>query len=106
LVGAPRFELGTQSFDGKWQLAASQATRLPAATQLGVRDTCAKGIASLFLLYVPSRPFVSLPYIALPTYVIASPLRESDPMLDLIVLAVGLGLFAVSAGYLYACERL
>jgi hypothetical protein len=28
------------------------------------------------------------------------------PMLDLIMLAIGLGLFAATVGYAYACERL
>jgi len=27
-------------------------------------------------------------------------------MMDLLVLAIGLGLFALSVGYAYACERL
>jgi len=27
-------------------------------------------------------------------------------MMDLLMLAIGLGLFALSAGYAYACERL
>lgn len=31
---------------------------------------------------------------------------RSIPMLDLVVLALGLGLFVVSVGYAYACDRL
>jgi hypothetical protein len=38
------------------------------------------------------------------------PLRHcfarSKPMLDLILVAVGLGFFALSIGYAYACDRL
>ena len=35
-------------------------------------------------------------------------IRKSDEasMLDLIMLAIGLGFFALSVGYAYACERL
>jgi len=32
--------------------------------------------------------------------------HRSDPMLDLIMLATGLGFFVLSIGYVYACERL
>jgi hypothetical protein len=32
--------------------------------------------------------------------------RWSAPMLDLFMLAIGLGLFVLSIGYAYACERL
>jgi hypothetical protein len=32
--------------------------------------------------------------------------HRSTPMLDLIMLAIGLGFFALSVGYAYACERL
>jgi hypothetical protein len=31
---------------------------------------------------------------------------RSNPMLDLIMLAIGLGFFVLSVGYAYACERL
>ncbi|WP_257730477.1 hypothetical protein [Rhodoplanes sp. Z2-YC6860] len=31
---------------------------------------------------------------------------RSIPMLDIILLALGLGLFALTVGYAYACERL
>jgi hypothetical protein len=31
---------------------------------------------------------------------------KEHPMLDLILLAVGLGFFALSIGYVYACDRL
>jgi hypothetical protein len=30
----------------------------------------------------------------------------NHPMLDLILLAIGLGFFALSIGYAYACDRL
>jgi hypothetical protein len=30
----------------------------------------------------------------------------STPMLDVIMLAIGLGFFALSVGYAYACDRL
>jgi len=33
-------------------------------------------------------------------------IRRSKPMLDLILLAVGLGFFVLSVAYAYACERL
>jgi hypothetical protein len=36
--------------------------------------------------------------------VIAS--RKGIQMMDVILLAIGLGFFAVSVGYAYACERL
>jgi hypothetical protein len=32
--------------------------------------------------------------------------EEHTPMLDVIMLAVGLGFFALSVAYVYACERL
>ena len=32
--------------------------------------------------------------------------HQEHPMLDLIMLAIGLGFFALSVGYAYACERL
>ena len=37
--------------------------------------------------------------------VIACAIRENS-MLDLIMLALGLGFFAAAVGYTYACERL
>jgi hypothetical protein len=33
-------------------------------------------------------------------------IRKEQPVLDLILLAVGLGFFALSIAYAYACERL
>jgi hypothetical protein len=30
----------------------------------------------------------------------------STPMLDVVMLAIGLGFFALSVGYCYACDRL
>ena len=33
-------------------------------------------------------------------------LQGVSPMLDLIMLAIGLGFFALSIGYSYACDRL
>jgi hypothetical protein len=36
----------------------------------------------------------------------ASALQRSTAMLDLIMLAIGLGFFALSIGYVYACDRL
>jgi hypothetical protein len=32
--------------------------------------------------------------------------REENPMLDLMMLALGLAFFAAAVGYTYACERL
>jgi hypothetical protein len=32
--------------------------------------------------------------------------RKEHPMLDLILLALGLGFFVISIGYAYACDRL
>ena len=32
--------------------------------------------------------------------------RKEDSMLDIIMLAIGLGFFALSIGYAFACERL
>ena len=31
---------------------------------------------------------------------------KEHPMLDIVMLALGLGFFAVAVGYTYACERL
>jgi hypothetical protein len=31
---------------------------------------------------------------------------RSDQMMDLLMLAIGLGFFALSVGYAYACDRL
>jgi hypothetical protein len=36
----------------------------------------------------------------------ASRHRQENSMLDIIVLALGLGFFAAAIGYTYACERL
>jgi hypothetical protein len=33
-------------------------------------------------------------------------LSGASTMLDLVMLAIGLGFFALSVGYVYACERL
>ena len=32
--------------------------------------------------------------------------REEHPMLDIVMLAIGLGFFALSIGYAFVCERL
>jgi hypothetical protein len=32
--------------------------------------------------------------------------RQEHPMMDVIMLAIGLGFFALSIGYVVACERL
>jgi hypothetical protein len=32
--------------------------------------------------------------------------RKERPMLDVVVLAIGLGFFALTVGYAYACDRL
>ena len=32
--------------------------------------------------------------------------RQEHSMLDIIMLAIGLGFFALSVGYVYACDRL
>jgi hypothetical protein len=42
------------------------------------------------------RPFVRL----------AVHVAQEHPMLDIVVLALGLGFFAAGIGYAYACERL
>jgi hypothetical protein len=34
-----------------------------------------------------------------------NPSRSAFPMLDIIMLAIGLGLFAVSVAYAYACDQ-
>jgi len=56
-------------------------------------------------IYIFARQFTSLPYVARPICLIAQR-RESDQMLDLILLASGLAFFALSIGYAFACERL
>ena len=35
-----------------------------------------------------------------------TPHIEATPMLDLVMLALGLGLFALTVGYAFACDRL
>lgn len=35
-----------------------------------------------------------------------TPRSMEQPMLDIVLLALGLGLFALTVGYAYACERL
>jgi hypothetical protein len=35
-----------------------------------------------------------------------TPRSKEQPMLDIVLLALGLGLFALTVGYAYACERL
>ena len=42
------------------------------------------------------RPFASAPHIS----------AQEQLMLDIVMLALGLGFFAVAVGYSYACERL
>jgi hypothetical protein len=42
-----------------------------------------------------------LPYLRIALYV-----AEEHPMLDIVMLALGLGFFAAGIGYAYACERL
>jgi len=41
----------------------------------------------------------------LPMLRLSSAIR-SNPMLDILMLTLGLGLFALAIGYTYACERL
>jgi len=36
----------------------------------------------------------------------ASVIARSNPMLDLVMLVIGLGFFALSVGYTIACDRL
>jgi hypothetical protein len=38
--------------------------------------------------------------------VLARDIRKEQPMLDVILLAVGLGFFVLSIAYAYVCERL
>jgi hypothetical protein len=59
---------------------------------------------SLFLLDTAPPQITSLPYNHRPICIVA-PLKEAA-MLDIILLALALGLFVVSAGYAYACDRL
>lgn len=35
-----------------------------------------------------------------------NPLKGGVPMLDIVLLALGLGFFVISIGYAYACDRL
>jgi hypothetical protein len=41
-----------------------------------------------------------------PSSGVAVHVAQENPMLDIFMLALGLGFFAVSIGYAYACERL
>jgi hypothetical protein len=36
----------------------------------------------------------------------SAPIHRSTPMLDLVMLALGLAFFALTVGYAFACERL
>jgi len=43
---------------------------------------------------------------AAPEHYRAMHTREEHPMLDIVMLAIGLGFFALSIGYAFVCERL
>ncbi|QDW40450.1 phenylacetate--CoA ligase [Bradyrhizobium sp. KBS0727] len=42
----------------------------------------------------------------MPLVGLAIPIAQEHPMLDIVMLALGLGFFVAGIGYAYACERL
>jgi len=55
---------------------------------------------------VPFRQFASLPYVQRPICIETSALFAGVSMLDLLMLAIGFGLFILTVGYAVACDRL
>jgi hypothetical protein len=51
-------------------------------------------------------PHQSAPRTSVLSWTTSDASTGSIPMLDLIMLAIGLGFFALSVGYAYACDRL
>lgn len=63
--------------------------------------------ASLYRLDAERAHSASLSYSANPIYLVVPPFnRKRLTMLDLILPALGFGLFALSIGYAYVCDRL
>jgi hypothetical protein len=61
---------------------------------------------TLCRLYVRSAKSVSLPYLDPPTCIEAPHELEGVSMLDLLMLAFGIALFALTIGYAVVCDRL
>jgi hypothetical protein len=61
---------------------------------------------SLCRLYARSTKSVSFPYLSLPTCIEAPHHLEGVSMFDLLMLAIGFVLFALTIGYAVACDRL
>jgi hypothetical protein len=61
---------------------------------------------SLFALYMPFRQFASFPYVQRSICIETSTLFVGVSMLDLLMLAIGCGLFILTVGYAVACDRL
>lgn len=60
----------------------------------------------LFALDVERSDSASLPYAHEPICIVAPAIWEGATMLDLLMLPVGVGLFALTIGYIAACDRL
>ncbi|EGP08315.1 hypothetical protein CSIRO_2041 [Bradyrhizobiaceae bacterium SG-6C] len=55
---------------------------------------------------MPFRQFASLPYVQRSICIETSTLFAGVSMLDLLMLAIGFGLFILTVGYAVACDRL
>jgi hypothetical protein len=55
---------------------------------------------------VPYAQFASFPYVWRPICIETSTLSAGVSMLDLLMLAIGFGLFILTVGYAVACDRL
>jgi hypothetical protein len=65
-----------------------------------------QSLPSLLFLYVPVRQFASLPYAKPPICIEVPKSPVGVSMLDLLMLAIGFGLFILTMGYAVACDRL
>jgi hypothetical protein len=63
-------------------------------------------MAPLFLPYAGREQSASLPYAPPPKWMIAPQQERERSMLDLALLVSGVGFFALSIAYAFACDRL
>jgi hypothetical protein len=61
---------------------------------------------SLFLPDISQLQFPSFSYLHSPILLAPTHWKRERPMLDLIMMALGLGFFVLSIGYAVACDRL
>jgi hypothetical protein len=59
-----------------------------------------------FLMYLKRNPHRFLTFVALPARPNRNRPEREEAMLDILMLALGAGLFIITVGYAYACERL